>query len=547
MGRRTVTKLTVASKLPFEAKRRRRGRHMETMSSHGCCCCSWTCRCSNFLLSLILLMMLLLPVGSRAQGAAADGDTPNPRATFYDCLGVSPRTSQVEIKRMFRKLAVKMHPDKLGPFESEDEESEANAIFVKILQAYETLGDPLLRQKYDMSGMKEGTNGRPVEEEVEQTYEDAPFGIFVRFGGGRGGLWFRYKGHGTRSAPDTVIALPLTFEEAFEGKSTNVTVARERLCSTCAGTGSADPAKMPKCPLCEGKGYAYHLFGAHESNHHQHRHASSETQGGRCSSHEEDGDGAGSDIPGYAHAVNTTCKACSGTGKLSDGGCPDCRGRRVNVETETFEVTMPAGVLPGHTVTFGGKGTEHPNKKAGSVRVVAVQSPHPRFEREGADLVYKKSISLMDALLGFERMLTLLDGTRIPIVHDEIPLSGHRQELPGRGFPVEGKPEERGSLYIDFEVDFPSRLRKAHLAALRAVLTEEEIAILEDVLKLMSARKGNSRPQMGPLEYRYTWFCSVDGDSDSEYENYPRCIPDLLWWARPSEGDDDNLTGTFRP
>lgn len=75
------------------------------------------------------------------------------------------------------------------------------------------------------------------------------------------------------------------------------------------------------------------------------------------------------------------------------------------------------------------------------------------------------------------------------VFHKQIPLSGHRQELPGRGFPVEGKPEERGSLHIDFEVDFPSRLRKAHLAALRAVLTEEEIAILEDVLKLMSARK----------------------------------------------------------
>eukprot|EP00903_Cladosiphon_okamuranus_P013217 g12328.t1 len=411
---------------------------------------------SSHLVPLLLVFVLVLQQpGSRIGGVVAGEETlsrssrrfRDPNATFYDLLGVSRHSSQKEIKRVFRKLAVQMHPDKLGPFENKEAEGEANAIFMKILKAYETLSDPILRQNYDLSGMKEETNAGPVMEESEVSYEDAPFGIFVRFGGGRGGFWFRSKGHGKRRAPDTVVALPLTFEEAFFGKTANVTVSRERLCQTCKGTGAAKPEEM------------------------------------------------------------TT-------------------------------VTMPPGVLPGHTVVLAGKGMEHPNKLPGSIRVVAVQLAHPRFERRGADLVHKKTISLMDALLGFERKLTLLDGKRVPIVHDQVNLSGYTQEFPNLGFPAagDGLTSKRGSLIVELEVKFPPRLREAHLAALRVVLTEKEIEILEDVLKLMSARKGKYQwPGMGPEEYRYTHFCGTEGDGHDSFDDasQPRCIPDLLWWARP--------------
>eukprot|EP00752_Nemacystus_decipiens_P008329 g7444.t1 len=505
---------------------------------------------SNLLSLLLVLMLVLQPPGSRIDGAVAGEETLSsssrrfldPRATFYDLLGVSRHSSQQEIKRAFRKVAIQTHPDKVGPFESEEAEAEANTIFSKILNAYETISDPIRRQRYDLGGMEEETPA-PMEEPGVR-YEDAPFGIFVRFGGGRGGFWFRYKGQGMRRAPDTVMALPLTFEEAFLGKTTNVTVSRERLCTACKGTGAAKPEEMPTCPLCEGKGYAYHLFGVHGSSHDDHHHHHHHHEGGRCSAHGEDhggglrGSESRSGIPEYAHAVNTTCKACLGTGKVSDGGCPVCHGRRTTVETEAFEVAVPPGVLPGHTVTFAGKGTEHPNKLPGSVRVVAVQLAHPRFERRGADLVHKKTISLMEALLGFERWLTLLDGRRIPIVHDQVNLSGYTQEFPNRGFPVagDGAGNTRGSLIVEFDVKFPPRLREAHLKALRVVLTEREITILEDVLKLMSARKGQNRwPEMGPEEYRHTLFCSTEGDGYDGFDDTsdPRCIPDLLWWARP--------------
>lgn len=144
-----LTKLPAASNLPFRVAKRRRD--VEGMAAPSaafrsgrscCCCCCCSCRCSNLVLSLMLLLLVvLLPAGSRVEAAAAGGEDSlnakskvfrNPRATFYDFLGVSPRTSQDEIKRVFRKLAVKMHPDKLGPFESEEEEGEANAIFVKV-------------------------------------------------------------------------------------------------------------------------------------------------------------------------------------------------------------------------------------------------------------------------------------------------------------------------------------------------------------------------------------------------------------------------------
>ncbi|CAN0029337.1 unnamed protein product, partial [Laminaria digitata] len=323
---------------------------------------------------------------------------------------------------------------------------------------------------------------------------------------------------GQRSAPDIEVAVELTYEEAFFGKTVNVTVTRERLCHTCGATGSAKPEEMPTCSLCEGKGYAYHLFGVRENaadqssgqhHHHHHHHPPHGSPRDRCTVRGEDGwgrDGVGEEgrgdgeeeedvsMPEYAHAVNTTCKVCGGMGKISDGGCPDCRGRKVKAEAESFEVLMPAGVLPRHTISISGKGAQHPDQLDGNLRFVAVQLPHARFEREGANLLYKAKITLIDALLGFWRRLTLPDGMRRSFFRFvatifQMTLSGFRRELPGLGFPVVEGDGERGDLIIDFEVNFPPRLTEEHLSILSVMLTPEEIAMLEDVLKLMSAKK----------------------------------------------------------
>ncbi|CAM9917323.1 unnamed protein product, partial [Choristocarpus tenellus] len=150
-----------------------------------------------------------------------------------------------------------------------------------------------------------------AEEEERIKYEQKPFSAFIRFGHGRGGMWFRYKGQGLNKAPNIKAELPLTLGEAFNGKKANVTVTRKRLCTTCQATGSSHPENMTTCELCAGKGYAYHIYSNDEDG----REEKSGEFGNSCSdsiytggNFSEEAETTGTPMPGYAHVVNMTCK-----------------------------------------------------------------------------------------------------------------------------------------------------------------------------------------------------------------------------------------------
>jgi molecular chaperone DnaJ len=365
---------------------------------------------------------------------------------YYEVLGVERSASDEELKRAYRKLALKYHPDK-NPGDKAAEER-----FKEIGEAYQVLGDAERRAAYDRFGHAAfeqggGFGGFDFSAGFEDIIGDL-FGDF--FGTGRGGRGSRSR---ARRGQDLQYQLEVTFEEAARGCEKTLSIPRLTRCATCNGSGAAPGTRPTQCQQCRGSGQIRFQQGF--------------------------------------FAIAKTCGACNGQGTVIASPCADCNGNGARRRTHTLNVRIPAGVDTGSRLKLRGEGETGGNGgPAGDLYVVIRVAEHPVFLRDGVDLVCEMPVSFVQAALGTEVDIPSLDGPQKLKVPSGTQ-SGHLFRLRGLGVPdLNGY--GRGDLVVRLTVETPRKLsaRQRELLEEFARISGEEMhpmskSFLEKVKSLL--------------------------------------------------------------
>lgn len=330
---------------------------------------------------------------------------------FYELLQVEVAASEGDIKRAYRRLALRYHPDK------NPDDASAAEMFKKISHAYETLSDAEKRQLYDQHG-KEG----------------------LESGGGGGGfhdasdIFSMFFGGGRRSEPkprDLVHELPVTLEELYNGRTRKVQVTRDRRCDACGAQGVKPGAKLYACTRCRGTGAEQRLREV---------------------------------FPGMREVVSTVCAVCRGQGaaaKASDV-CQSCNGHCITREKKILEVVIERGARHNDVIRFAGEGDHAQGMTlAGDVLIFLSQKEHDVFVRKGNHLLMKYAITLQEALCGFELPLEHLDGRLLSVTvpPGQVIDAEAVWQVYGEGMPLKNTGGTvKGNIFVLFHVEWPQAL-----------------------------------------------------------------------------------------
>ncbi|MFW6209879.1 MAG: molecular chaperone DnaJ [Patescibacteria group bacterium] len=340
---------------------------------------------------------------------------------YYEILGLQRGASKDEIKKAFRKLAAKYHPDK----KTGDE-----AKYKEVTEAYAVLGDEKKKAEYDAYGhafsgsgggqagggfswadfQQAGFNGQGFEFDLND--------IFENFGFGGGGRRARERGR------DVSIDINLTFEESIFGVTRKVLITKNNTCTHCQGSGAKPGTDLTSCTTCGGQG---RIRETRQS------------------------------IMGSFTTVRE-CGTCHGTGKIPKERCPHCAGAGIARTEEEISIKVPAGIQNGEVIRMTGRGEAIPHGEPGDLYIKVHVEPHRDIKRDGTTLTTKLPIKLTDALLGSTYTVSTLDGTmdiKIPagISHGEL------LRIKGKGVPYDGS---RGDFMVKVSIETPKKLsRKA--------------------------------------------------------------------------------------
>jgi molecular chaperone DnaJ len=364
---------------------------------------------------------------------------------YYGVLGVPKNASAAEIKKAYRKLAQKHHPDaKPGDKESEDR-------FKEISAAYDVLGDAEKRTAYDRVremgpagfGGFPGAGGQAGSGFPGGfSYETVDIGdLSDLLGGMFGGAGRRARRPRARRGADLETEVRLSFEDAIAGVTVPVRLTGPAPCATCHGSGAAPGTQPTVCPNCGGSGQVAVNQGL--------------------------------------FSMEQTCPRCQGSGRVIETPCPTCRGTGAERRTRTLHVKVPPGVRDGARIRLAGKGEPGgPGATAGDVFVRVRVLDHPVFGRDGDDLVVELPVTFSEAALGAQVQVPTLDGPVTLKVPAGTP-SGKTFRVRGRGAP---KKNGHGDLLVTVRVDVPGKVSKEERELLR---------------QLQDARKDSPRAKLG--------------------------------------------------
>ncbi len=347
------------------------------------------------------------------------------RRDYYEVLGVERTADETTIKRAYRSLAMRYHPDR------NPGDTECVARMKELNEAYAVLCDCDKRQRYDMYG-HEGLSGYSQSDIFGNVDFSSLFREFGLGGFGFGdGLFSNIFGQSRtatrerRRAPDLRYNLELTLEDAAEGVEKVLEIPRRRTCTSCRGSGAKEGTDST-CRRCNGTGQ---IVREHRSG------------------------------IGVFRQVSA-CGECRGTGRIIKEPCSLCEGRGLLEEVHDVAVTIPAGVDGGHTIRLEGEG-EHGDGDVtpGDLYVVVSVAKHPVFERHGDDLYMQQEIGIVDAALGASMPVACLNGEATLDV-PEGSQTGALLRLKGKGMPRLGSSRHRGDLYVVLHVVVPSSLTK---------------------------------------------------------------------------------------
>ncbi|KAL5571821.1 hypothetical protein UlMin_021418 [Ulmus minor] len=353
---------------------------------------------------------------------------------YYEILGVSKSASEDELKKAYKKAAMKNHPDKGGDPEK----------FKELAQAYDVLSDPGKREIYDQYGedaLKEGMGGGGPSH--------SPFDIFESFFGGGGfGGGGSSRARRQKQGEDVVHTLKVSLEDLYNGTTKKLSLSRNVLCPKCKGKGSKS-GNAGKCHGCHGSGMKI-----------------TRRQIGM----------------GMIQQMQHICPDCQGSGEtISERDkCPQCKANKVTQEKRVLEVHVEKGMQHGQKITFEGQADEAPDTITGDIVFILQLKEHPKFKRKYDDLYVEHTISLTEALCGFQFALTHLDGRQLLIKSNsgEIIKPDQYKAIDDEGMPNQGRPFMKGKLFIHFNVEFPES----------GVLSPDQCRTLETILPSRSSK-----------------------------------------------------------
>lgn len=347
---------------------------------------------------------------------------------YYEVLGISKEASPDEIKKAFRKLAVKYHPDKEGGDEAKFKEAN---------EAYEVLKDSQKRQRYDqfghagVGGSAGGASGNPFEgfqgfggqgaQGFNFDFGDGGLGdIFGSFFGGQ----TAGQGQRARRGRDVETEITLEFEEAIFGVEEKLELTLDDTCEHCKGTTVEPGSSLKTCPTCKGAGQQTRVMNT---------------------------------IFGQIQQ-SVTCETCQGKGKVPEKVCTVCKGKGTERRKQTISLKIPAGIDDGATIRLREHGEAIADGPKGDLYVHIRVKPHKKFTREGDLILSEEHISFSDAALGAEIEVETVDGA----VTMKVPAgtqSGTDFKLSNHGVP-RLRSEKRGSHIVSIIVDTPKKLSK---------------------------------------------------------------------------------------
>jgi len=349
---------------------------------------------------------------------------------YYEVLGVKRDAAPDEIKKAYRQLALKNHPDK------NPGDPEAERRFKEGAEAYEVLSDQAKRQRYDRYGHA-GLEGAGVHD--FRNAEDIMSAFGDIFGGGLFGDLFGQRRRGPRPGQDLLIKLEIELQEAARGTTKSVDIGRHEHCGECKGSGARKGTVATTCNYCGGQGQVVQSRGFFQ--------------------------------------VATTCPACGGEGVRVTDPCPNCRGTGRTPAVVNFKVDVPPGVESGMTIQYRGQG--EPGELGGprgNLRVQVMVRKHPFFERNRNDLFCQVPISFPQAALGADIEVPTLDGPdRLHVPKGT--QSGDVLRIKGRGMPDIGG-RARGDELVEVLVETPRTLshRQEELFRELAELEHEDVS-----------------------------------------------------------------------
>jgi molecular chaperone DnaJ len=349
-------------------------------------------------------------------------------ATHYETLGVPKGASADEIKKAYRKLARRYHPDR-NPGDAAAEER-----FKQIGEAYEVLSDPEKRKQYDTFGQ----TFRPGQGPPGGGFQGfdfsgagpgaAGFDLGDIFGGlfNRGGG--RPAGREAQRGADVEVQVQISFPDSLRGATVKVPVEKANACTTCRGSGAAPGTAPTICPVCKGRG------------------VTSESQG--------------------FFALSQPCERCGGAGTVIESPCPTCHGSGRLRSTKTYQVRIPAGVRDGTRIKVRGKGEAGPRGgEPGDLYVVTRVAPSPLFTRRGDDLLLEMPVTFSEAALGGQVELPTPDGGSVRVKVPAGSTDGKMLRVKGRGAPkLNGG--GTGDLLARVRIAVPAKISKQEREAL---------------------------------------------------------------------------------